>query len=149
MSILRIRSSVLCLEDDRLLALRYESPATAGFWGVPGGEIQENETPLNAAIRETLEETGYLVELSYDPQLVLEYDFLWDNVTYFCRTHWFCVHPRSDVTQFPHAGDEKYLTDLRWIPLSDRHLLFVDYPVIQNAIETILGQMDSKGLLRL
>lgn len=28
-------------------------------WGIPGGKVEKNETPLQAAIRETKEETGF------------------------------------------------------------------------------------------
>lgn len=34
-----------------------------GHWAPPGGHIEKNETPTDAAIRETLEETGAHVEL--------------------------------------------------------------------------------------
>src|SRR5690606_25493950 len=33
-------------------------------WSVPGGGIEKNENPLNAAIRETLEETGVAINES-------------------------------------------------------------------------------------
>lgn len=38
----------------------------AGAWSIPKGEIEENEDPLQAALRETKEETGISIELK-DP----------------------------------------------------------------------------------
>jgi predicted NUDIX family NTP pyrophosphohydrolase len=35
----------------------------AGAWSIPKGEIEENEDPLQAALRETKEETGISIEL--------------------------------------------------------------------------------------
>lgn len=45
-----------------LLALWNEGPAPA--WTVPGGGVEDGETPRQAAIREVREETGYDVELT-------------------------------------------------------------------------------------
>ena len=50
--------------DDReriLLALWNAGPTPA--WTVPGGGVEESETPEEAAVREVREETGYDVEL--------------------------------------------------------------------------------------
>lgn len=58
--------------DSVLLLLR--SGNTRDFplhWGLPGGGIEEGETPEQAAIRESQEETGYAPA---DPLFVLDYD---------------------------------------------------------------------------
>jgi ADP-ribose pyrophosphatase YjhB (NUDIX family) len=54
--------SVLVQEDDdRLLLVRH---ADSGLWGLVGGAVEVDERPDEAAIRETQEETGLLVELT-------------------------------------------------------------------------------------
>lgn len=143
----RIRSSAICLRDNHILALKYQEPLTGEFWGVPGGEIESGETPLEAAIRETYEETGYNVELIHDPELVIEYDFAWKDTLFHCRTHWFCVQPKRNTIHTPHAGDEEYIIELRWIPVDQWGSLFENYPVIQEAIEALIDQMEGKGLI--
>jgi mutator protein MutT len=42
-----------------LLLLRSAEGDAGGTWGTPGGKIEDGETPEQAAVRETLEETGY------------------------------------------------------------------------------------------
>jgi 8-oxo-dGTP pyrophosphatase MutT (NUDIX family) len=46
-------------EDGRILLVRL---ADTGSWAVPGGAIDPNELPAEAAVRECWEETGVLVE---------------------------------------------------------------------------------------
>jgi ADP-ribose pyrophosphatase YjhB (NUDIX family) len=54
--------SVLVQDDDeRLLLVRH---ADSGLWGLVGGAVEVDERPDEAAIRETQEETGLLVELT-------------------------------------------------------------------------------------
>lgn len=43
-----------------LLAKRRDYP----IWDLSGGRVEENETPINCAIREVEEETGYQIEIS-------------------------------------------------------------------------------------
>lgn len=54
-------------ENNRLIAFReYKYAANKILLGFPGGEIDENESPTEAAARELLEETGYIsTELEY------------------------------------------------------------------------------------
>jgi len=50
--------------DDKLLLLRRASGKLEEHsWGVPGGKIEKEETPKEAAIRELFEETGIHKEL--------------------------------------------------------------------------------------
>lgn len=36
------------------------------FWSLPGGELQDHEQPEKAAVRETLEETGYSIVITHE-----------------------------------------------------------------------------------
>lgn len=145
MTIFRERASVLCIDHNRLLALRHTSPEHGDFWGVPGGAIEPGETPLQAALRETREESGYITELVYDPQTVSEYDFSWQGHLYHCRTHWFVVRPIADAPHAPRAGDVEFITELRWLPLSDWPTLFDGHEVLLGAIGELMGERETQS----
>lgn len=50
--------SVVAVKDDRIILLEQEQPNRPKYWSTPGGHIEPGETPLAAAQRELLEETG-------------------------------------------------------------------------------------------
>ena len=55
-------SAVMMAVDDRkriLLVRQYRLPARQFLWELPAGRLDEGETPLKAAKRELVEETGY------------------------------------------------------------------------------------------
>jgi 8-oxo-dGTP diphosphatase len=45
------------IQDNEILMVRHIHDGR-DYWTLPGGAIEENETPENAAVREVLEETG-------------------------------------------------------------------------------------------
>jgi ADP-ribose pyrophosphatase len=55
-------SAVMMAVDDKkrvLLVRQYRLPADKYLWELPAGKVDEGETPLQAARRELIEETGY------------------------------------------------------------------------------------------
>lgn len=61
----RLSSRLLALDQaDRLLLIRArdsEQPEAGEWWEIPGGGVESGEDTIAAAVRETAEETGYLI----------------------------------------------------------------------------------------
>ena len=72
-----IRKAVRCylIEDDKIVVTKYkEGNKKVGYYDIPGGKIEEGETPEQAAIREMKEETGLLINnLNYKGNMIIEY----------------------------------------------------------------------------
>jgi 8-oxo-dGTP diphosphatase len=78
---------VLRAPDGRvLLTERKPGKDAAGFWELPGGQIEPGESPAQAAARELLEEVGVRAD-ELAPWRVYEHDFPAKRV----RLHWFNV----------------------------------------------------------
>ena len=51
-------STLICVKENQLLLVKRAVEPAKGFWGLPGGFIELNETPDQAASRELMEETN-------------------------------------------------------------------------------------------
>ena len=56
---MKIKVFVIVKEENRFLLIKESNEKWKRKWYLPGGTIDENERPLDAAIREMKEETGY------------------------------------------------------------------------------------------
>lgn len=67
----RTASAFVINEKEELLCIFHKK---FGKWVQPGGHIEENETPMDAAIREVFEETGITIQMvEKDPIYIKEY----------------------------------------------------------------------------
>ena len=116
-----------CIKDDQALLAMKKRGFGSGKWNGYGGKVQEDETPIIAAVRELEEESGLvsddkdlqqvaLVRFYFDGNPVFEcYVYqtrIWQNEpveTEEMRPQWY---PISDL---PFA--EMWAADAKWIPL--------------------------------
>ncbi len=72
-----IRKAVRCylIKDEKVVVTKYkEENKKIGYYDIPGGKIEEGETPEQTAIREMKEETGLKVgDLKYKGNMIIEY----------------------------------------------------------------------------
>lgn len=86
------------------------------IWTFPGGSIEEDETPEQAAIREVYEETGFIIELK---RLILEYYNDRIKGMYYC----FIGSVIDGQLQLGHdpelEGESQELIEIRWVFLNE------------------------------
>ena len=65
-----IIAGTLVENDGKYLLMQEAREDIRGLWNLPAGHVEANELVQDAAVRETLEETGYSVELTGVCQIV-------------------------------------------------------------------------------
>ena len=72
-----IRKAVRCylIKDNEVVVIKYKKGnKKEGYYDIPGGKIEEGETPKQTAIREMKEETGIEIQnLKYKGIMTIEY----------------------------------------------------------------------------
>ncbi len=56
-------AGVVCFRGGEVLLIRRGTPPRKGEWSLPGGRMEADETPAQAALRELTEETGVTARL--------------------------------------------------------------------------------------
>lgn len=137
----RPRASVVCVHDGKLLVLRAADPSTGReYLLVPGGAIEEGESPLAAAERETLEETGCVVLAQAATERVERYTFDWDGKVYDCKTWFYSATLRDPGAARGKGLDAPYLLGVEWIDLDQVSAAMAYHPVIQQVVCDMLGE---------
>ena len=140
LNLVRNRASVIILHEEQFLGFHAEDPLSKRrCFLLPGGGIEENETPEQTAVRETREETGYHIRVLPEQKTFRRYDFLWAGQVYDSRTWFFRgelaepYHPPGEV------HDAAFHRGAAWIPLAKLDQTLGAHPEILDAAREILG----------
>lgn len=97
-----LRGTLPVAPDDELLLIRKRRGLGADLYNGPGGKVEPDETPLEAAVRETREEVGVDVGPLDAVEKCGEFDFYFgDDHVFFCH-----VYIASEVTGTPRESEE-------------------------------------------
>jgi 8-oxo-dGTP diphosphatase len=117
---LRERAAVVCVHAGRLLCVQLRDPTSRiARLFVPGGGIEQGESAIQAAVRETLEETGYHVRALPESARVARYPYTWDCVTFAVTTHFFAAELIDPARPAEHVSDASYNEGTVWLALAD------------------------------
>lgn len=129
----RRRSSVICVADKRFLVFKARDPHSGReYFFVPGGAIEHGESAADAAHRETLEETGYSVEVDASSEIISDYTFFWNGQHVYCTTHFFRARLVGDVAAEVHDAD--YNLGAEWLPIDKVEAAFSYSAEIKAAV---------------
>ena len=135
-----VRIRLLDSEENIALVLEREEQKTKADgttflkpskWGLPGGQIKIDESPLKAAVRELLEEVGVEADINPEPTVIRkEKD---DHAT-------FLFHARNPRPVQSAVRDSSIL-DVKWIPWKMAYGTFEfqgrDYPIYNSHVPMI------------
>ncbi|KAA3620155.1 MAG: NUDIX hydrolase [Calditrichaeota bacterium] len=113
-----------------LLARRNTEPYK-GYWSIPGGHVEQNETSFEAVIREIKEEIG----LDFKPSYLWNFDEIIPNKKIHADVSIF--HGKvSGITKLSKAE----IIEIKWVPLAEaasENLAFLHNFVLEKYIRTI------------
>lgn len=95
------------------------------YWSLPGGVIDENESPLAAAIRETYEETG--VTINPDDCTPLGITYVGPKNGHRDRVSFAFVTDASS-SDFNFAVPNEEIDDIAWVSLSEASAMANGHP---------------------
>ena len=140
----RLRASTVVEAEGHLLVVRLRDPASGveAFYP-PGGGIEPNETPADAARRETLEETGVAATIDPESELVAAYPFVWNANDYDVTTHFF--HATATKGELPAVVDADYHRGAKWLPILEALDAMAVNPAISAPVARLLNRRHRKA----
>lgn len=96
------------INDNKVIVIKYKTNKNMNYYDIPGGKIEENESAIDASIREFKEETGIeVMNQKYKGHVIIEYpNMIFD----------FDIYLVYDYKGNPQEFDENYSM---WINIED------------------------------
>lgn len=139
----RHRASVVVVHEGRLLGFHAEDPfSKEKYFFLPGGMIESNESPEQAACRETFEETGYRIQIINSHKIKKNYDFPWNGKINRCATVFYLgqLLNLEPVT----VNDASYHRGVAWVPVGEIGRIFSYSKDICEAVQSLVSFSNEK-----
>ncbi|MFJ7730625.1 NUDIX hydrolase [Lysinibacillus sp. NPDC097231] len=124
-------ASAIVINDHKVLMVRSKG---TNSWGVPSGEIENNEKPEEACIREVWEETGYKVTIN--KPLHTKKTFIKD---YEVTTAYFLCEIIGGSIQY-HDPDD-IIEEIAWKSIEEIKNIEHDYPEDKEILMQMTNQI--------
>ena len=140
----RVRVAGILIEDDRILLIEH-TKNNRKSWLVPGGGVDWGESAAEALIREFKEETSLDIEVE-------KFLFISETIAPDKQKHvinlYFKIKKVENSSNIMKLGEEKILTDLRFIPEDEIKNIKL-YPNIKEKLIKLLNKENIEPYLGL
>ena len=140
----RVRVAGILIEDDRILLIEH-TKNNKKYWLVPVGGVDWGESAAEALIREFKEETGLDIEVE-------KFLFISETIAPDKQKHvinlYFKIKKVENSSNIMKLGEEKILTDLRFIPEDEIKNIKL-YPNIKEKLIKLLNKENIEPYLGL
>jgi 8-oxo-dGTP pyrophosphatase MutT (NUDIX family) len=108
-------------------------------WGLPKGEVEPNETPDQAALREVREETGLVAEIE-TPLGDISYWYVWEGVRIRKTVSFLLMRAvGGDISEH-----DTEMEEVRWFPLAEG-LEKAGYPSERDVIRRAARALEARA----
>ncbi|MGE0525822.1 MAG: NUDIX domain-containing protein [Bdellovibrionales bacterium] len=140
MKVRRQRVSIIVIHEGKILGFHAEDPfSKKRYFFLPGGEIEQGEGLIAAALREAFEETGYQVDVIRGLHLRRHYDFEWNGIVHDCVTDFLAGRLKS-ITSQP-VEDASYHRGVDWVSVDDIDTVFGYNADIADAVRQLTHEL--------
>lgn len=92
-------AGLVVIQDNKILLVHPTGSPWYGTYSIPKGSINKKEDPLDAAIRETYEETGIKIKKKHISINEREFiDYKNDKGEVYKRVYYFLAYPKNPIT---------------------------------------------------
>lgn len=135
----RERGTAVVVHNGKVLGFKAIDPTSGKeYVFLPGGGVEENESPLDCASRESHEETGYEVALLQSTEVEKTYNFEWNGELWRTHTFFYLGELKNKSQKPEQVHDAAYNKGVVWIPLKEVSKVFNYTPEILAAVQKLL-----------